>query len=137
MSKDDEGDSRFSKRWSDVVMFVQRTDDKVLYSSLRYKQAQVTPADGFTDKSPAGGGSDKKCYVVIYKDCKVVLTWRERQVARLIASHGSANRIAKKIGISTRTVEQYTANLKMKFNAKSKSELSDLIIKYNVRSQLD
>ena len=59
------------------------------------------------------------------------LTSREKQILELILHNLTAKKIAKKLGISPRTVEEYTDTIKNKFSCDSKSELISKAIENN------
>ena len=51
------------------------------------------------------------------------LTQREKQVAELLITEFKAKRIARELKISSRTIEDYLARLKFKFNCRCKKDL--------------
>ena len=51
------------------------------------------------------------------------LTLREREVAQQLATGGTSKQIARKLGISPRTVEAHRARLMKKFEATTNGEL--------------
>jgi DNA-binding CsgD family transcriptional regulator len=58
------------------------------------------------------------------------LTRREYDLAKLLVRGGTAKKIANTLHLSHRTVENYLANLKSKFNATSKAELIEKLIDF-------
>ena len=66
-------------------------------------------------------------YHVEVEGVLVSLTARERQVLYWLCQALSASEIAQLIGLSPRTIEYYTSNLKAKFHVFSKQSLVQLI----------
>lgn len=57
------------------------------------------------------------------KGCDIYLTCREKECITLSLKHYSAKEIAKVLGISYRTVEEYLSNIKQKFGVSTKKAL--------------
>ena len=120
-------DNKLVGLWRDVIAYAQGADHSTFSSPVGYDALQV--------RLQSKGLLEDR-YKITCHGREVYLTSREKQVLLLMDYQVSAARIAKKLGLSIRTIEYYTANLKIKLNASSKKSLVKLIIESGLRQQL-
>lgn len=120
-------DNKLVGLWRDVIAYVQGTDHRTFSSPVAYEALQ--------DRLQSQGLLEDR-YKITCHGRDVYLTLREKQVLLLMDYQVSAARIAKKLGLSIRTIEYYTANLKIKLNVTSKKSLVALAIESGLRQQL-
>ncbi len=63
-----------------------------------------------------------------FKIKDIRLTQREMQCLQLTIKGFTAKKIAKELGLSFRTIEEYMTNIRVKAGVNSKSELIEMVI---------
>jgi DNA-binding NarL/FixJ family response regulator len=58
------------------------------------------------------------------------LTWRERQILRLVAQGYASGEVATLLGISAKTVDTYRTRIMEKLNVHSRAELTRFALEY-------
>jgi two-component system response regulator NreC len=111
------------------VLKSEAIDDLIsaVESALENRQF-ISPALSTLD--PAG----KRRSTVIDKDC---LSLREKEVLRLLSEGCRTKEIAKRLGISARTVETYRSRLMLKLGIKSLSGLVKFALRTGIAGPMD
>ena len=112
------------KKWQDIIKGLGHRDHKSRYLISESPQTSYQPAPPRPlQKVKPHRKKSRKLYYLGVKYPDVTLSEREAQCMLLMLNGHTFESAGKLLGISSRTVEFYINNMKMKLNCRSKVEL--------------